>query len=1300
MKHLFLLVVALEIGLVLVSEGEAAAHGSRHGDHGDGNGVGHGPGKGVRMHPSSCVVADIVTHPEFSLLQYEGTWFTVAHADASGAPFHRRSHYALSEDGSLGMTTQRISQDGCESSVQFEADAFIPEGSAISSKLLLQPRGVDVLPEDYWVIYTDYVDHALVYSCNLLDSDGTCAEGADHVWFLSRRGELTRRARRHMMSLLADLCVDRARMVDVPTDCDAQLGVPSDPAHEERMCPVDDIQTMANFDMEQYTGTWYVIAHMQERMYPYHRISQYTVNEGSLDMVTHRVSSPNECDSAWKFHGVAYIPEESDTDSKMVLKPFGMPVYGEDYWIIYTDYTDHSLVYSCVEHDSRGACQDGSAHAWLMSRSPTLSVEARTHMEGLLEEMCVDTRGLMDTPLECDETLESAALTDEDTANECAVQSLPTMQTFDKQKFAGRWYITSHLPNSDSNPYQRFTDLTLEEDGSITMATQSVFNGGEDACQPQREEYVIQEQEQSPSPARLMLLRRGIDTDARVDFWVVHTDYVDHALIYSCGVTELDGTCQEGQVTVQLLSRRLTMSGVARSHLLSILEGLCVDPAQLRDIPDACDTSLGISVEERCSVSNFEVMENFDSSRYVGTWYVISHLQRNIYPYHRVSTYETSSEDGSITMTTRRISSPESCTSAMSFQARATIGSDVSAKMQLTPMGIPGAIAEDYWVVYTDYMDHALVYSCGARTPNGTCREGEAHAWMMSRDSILSEEAHHHMTMLLHGLCVDPAQMVDTPPDCDPFLYPGMRLPEELSGSCAVDNFRVMDDFNLEQYAGQWYTVAQVQPPRMPYHRVSTYTLQANNTLKMSTDQYMRPGDCTTAHLDAEAFYDPASQIPGSAGHDGKLILRPHNPAIPPGRYWVVDTNYTEYALVYSCLRWSEGEACLPRFTFVWFLSRRPTLTADVRQHMMSFLPSLCVDPALLRDVHATPAPVSCSVDGFSVKQDLVIEKFLGNWYEVSHTNGETNLAVPDMEMISFSPSSSSRADLSVIMLNLRMNGECFHRNMKGKGWLSDIDASKIVVSFPLPAGYDVPEVVNYWILDTDYDHYAITYTCHRLYEDGSCDPSSQGLWILGRQQEIDAQFWPRIKEVVESACVSFSGIIPSSDPCPGYTVRDRADPRPCASTEFGCCLLNDDPAADSSYSNCPRVPPPVAGRNVPEAPVTVVEGAARTCDQRITCKMFCRFGFARDEDNCEICLCAPEPRVRGACQLRHSVVMNKLKNRPPRNGFYIPQCNADGNYETLQCLHPMNACWCADTLSGKRLRKARYDGNMPSCDP
>ena len=68
-------------------------------------------------------------------------------------------------------------------------------------------------------------------------------------------------------------------------------------------------------------------------------------------------------------------------------------------------------------------------------------------------------------------------------------------------------------------------------------------------------------------------------------------------------------------------------------------------------------------------------------------------------------------------------------------------------------------IAGKYWVVYTDYTDHALVYSCVGTGPDGTCLPGRSMAWFMSRNPSLTREAIAHMEYLLEVMCVNPMRL-------------------------------------------------------------------------------------------------------------------------------------------------------------------------------------------------------------------------------------------------------------------------------------------------------------------------------------------------------------------------------------------------------------------------------------------------------------------------------------------------------------------------------------------------------------
>ncbi|XP_030853519.1 uncharacterized protein LOC584238 isoform X4 [Strongylocentrotus purpuratus] len=1248
--------------------------------------------KGVRTR--SCVVTDFEVHDDFDVQRYVGTWYTISQSGEAPSSFHRRSHYSLQENGVLAMTTRRVSpQNGCTSGMEFVADAHVPEGSTTPSKLLLQPRGMSVPAEDYWVIYTDYVDHALVYSCSQRNEDGSCPEDRARVWFLGRAGTLSVDARHHMESLLSGLCVEVSRMQDISTGCDAELGVPTSVeamphAHGGMVsstCLVNDIHTMANFDKNQYTGTWYVISHLQGDIYPYHRISHYTLDEqNSFRMLTHRITSPGECSTAWKFEGQAYNPDTSETTSKLVLKPFGMPVYGEDYWVIYTDYTDHALIYSCRETNEDGTCKGEASHAWMMSRDPTLTPAARSHMEMLLTEMCVDVSRLVDTPHECDELLGPESLIDQGPANECVVHSFETMQSFDKERYQGTWYVISHLEES-VYPYQRISNYTLETDGSFTMATERITEQG--ACDSaMRFEAAASQPAESTSSSKLSLKPRGMDVEGE-DYWIVYTDYTRSALVYSCGTKNLDGTCQEDSVKIWLLSRHPKMSDFARSYLVSRMRALCVDPQNLVDTPSECDEALGVARADRCSVEKFSVMQDFDVSRYIGAWYVIKSLRDDVHPYQRISQYSLN-VDGSIHMSADGIQSgPDQCDTSWHFEAIATSGDQHEAKLTLKPIGIP-APGEDYWVVYTDYTDHALIYSCNDRKLDGTCKEGAVHAYILSRNTSLSEQAMRHVNMLLEGVCVDPCDMVAVPSECDPFLEMGIRRPVvEIAKSCVVDELPIMEDFDIARYAGDWYTVSQIQPFEYPFHRVSSYNLQDNGRLLMSTDQFFRPGNCSTMHFDAHAFHlqrEEGDTMP----INGKLFLQPLDNRVPPGNYWVAYTDYTDHALVYSCIRKNVSGECMRGYSMAWFMSRNPGLSEHAIMHMKQILRQLCVNPARLRDVitecdaaigiSSEPARSECDISTFQVKENFVIDKFMGDWYELSHTRGENHMVLPDNEKMSImAPSGDNDGHIAITMKNIRMDGDCNASDMPGKGWIGREEPAKIVVSFPLiPEGYQVPQVVNHWVLDTDYLNYAITYTCHRINRDGSCDPMAMGLWILGRERQIQPTFWATIQRVIEDACIDQAVVRANPAPCPKEPIPEPApvDVMGCEDVGFGCCLLSGEAAIDADFSNCPRSPPPVAGQMIPEAPVSLVEGKVQTPNH----------GSNQER----------------ACQARYDTVMAKLKNNPPRNGFYVPQCDEEGNYRTVQCLYPQDACWCANPITGRRLRKATYTGDTPSCDP
>jgi len=64
----------------------------------------------------------------------------------------------------------------------------------------------------------------------------------------------------------------------------------------------------------------------------------------------------------------------------------------------------------------------------------------------------------------------------------------------------------------------------------------------------------------------------------------------------------------------------------------------------------------------------------------------------------------------------------------------------------------------------------------------------------------------------------------------------------------------------------------------------------------------------------------------------------------PWGKYWVLDTDYTSYSVVYSCTSY-----LINRVEFLWILGRKTTLTEETRQQISSLLSGFKIDESKLR---------------------------------------------------------------------------------------------------------------------------------------------------------------------------------------------------------------------------------------------------------------------------------------------------------------------------------------------------------------
>ncbi|NXV58214.1 RET4 protein, partial [Molothrus ater] len=168
---------------------------------------------------------------------------------------------------------------------------------------------------------------------------------------------------------------------------------------------------------------------------------------------------------------------------------------------------------------------------------------------------------------------------------------------------------------------------------------------------------------------------------------------------------------------------------------------------------------MGSSTAERdCRVSSFKVKENFDKTRYSGTWYAMAKkdpeglfLQDNVVAQFSVD------ENGQMTATAkgrvRLFNNWDVCADMIgSFT-----DTEDPAKFKMRYWGVASFLQkgnDDHWVVDTDYDTYALHYSCRQLNADGTC--ADSYSFVFSRDPKgLPPDAQKIVRQRQIDLCLD-----------------------------------------------------------------------------------------------------------------------------------------------------------------------------------------------------------------------------------------------------------------------------------------------------------------------------------------------------------------------------------------------------------------------------------------------------------------------------------------------------------------------------------------------------------------
>ncbi|XP_061589387.1 retinol binding protein 4, like [Cololabis saira] len=156
-----------------------------------------------------------------------------------------------------------------------------------------------------------------------------------------------------------------------------------------------------------------------------------------------------------------------------------------------------------------------------------------------------------------------------------------------------------------------------------------------------------------------------------------------------------------------------------------------------------------------------------------------------------------------------------------------------------------------------------------------------------------------------------------------------------LSATCIVEDFSVKEEFDAKRYAGTWYALQKKDPEGLflQDNISANYTILDDGSMTASSKGRVTLFGFWVVCADMAAQYSvPDPTTPG------KMFMNYQGLAsyLSSGgdNYWVIDTDYDNYAITYACRIVKDDGSCEDGYSLVFSRSPRglpPTIQRVVR---------------------------------------------------------------------------------------------------------------------------------------------------------------------------------------------------------------------------------------------------------------------------------------------------------------------------------------------------------------------------------
>jgi len=139
-------------------------------------------------------------------------------------------------------------------------------------------------------------------------------------------------------------------------------------------------------------------------------------------------------------------------------------------------------------------------------------------------------------------------------------------------------------------------------------------------------------------------------------------------------------------------------------------------------------------------------------------------------------------------------------------------------------------------------------------------------------------------------------------------------------GSCV--DIELQKDFNATRYTGTWFEQARDKTMLFEQYdcQQARYSLQGSGLLVHNTQYNPTTGKVEEAYANGTC-----------TGAHCTVIFNSYAPA---GDYRVVETDYENYSLVYSCTNFLK----ISKFQYFWLLTRNATLTDEIKNRAQDLI--------------------------------------------------------------------------------------------------------------------------------------------------------------------------------------------------------------------------------------------------------------------------------------------------------------------------------------------------------------------------